>query len=132
MEGIPLWHERDISHSSTERIALPDAAIATDYLLHLTTRLMRGLVVDAERMRQNLESTNGLIYSSTVVSELIETGMSREDVYALVQAAAHVGDRCGVPTDPAGAAAEHGVELDEAVGGVPPEVVSRWTGCLTV
>lgn len=88
MEGIPLWHERDISHSSTERIALPDAAIATDYLLNLTTRLMKGLVVDADRMRVNLDSTHGLIYSSTVVSELIETGLSREEVYALVQAAA--------------------------------------------
>ncbi|CAM3825714.1 adenylosuccinate lyase [Nocardiopsis rhodophaea] len=88
MEGIPLWHERDISHSSTERIALPDAAIATDYLLNLTTKLVSGLVVDTDRMRANLDSTNGLIYSSTVVSELLETGMSREDVYALVQTAA--------------------------------------------
>ncbi|AAZ57047.1 adenylosuccinate lyase [Thermobifida fusca] len=116
MEGIPLWHERDISHSSTERIALPDAAIATDYLLHLTTRLMRGLVVDAERMRQNLESTNGLIYSSTVVSELIETGMSREDVYALVQAAAMRTWETGVAFRQTlrEQAAEHGVELDEA------------------
>ena len=63
-EGIPLWHERDISHSSTERIALPDAAIATDYLLHLTTGLVDGLVVDADRMRANLEPTGGLIYTS--------------------------------------------------------------------
>ncbi|KWW97776.1 adenylosuccinate lyase [Carbonactinospora thermoautotrophica] len=88
MEGIPLWHERDISHSSVERIALPDAAIATDYLLHLTTRVMRGLVVDADRMRQNLEATGGLIYSSAVLLELLKTNMSREDAYALTQAAA--------------------------------------------
>jgi adenylosuccinate lyase len=88
MEGIALWHERDISHSSVERIALPDAAIATDYLLHLTTGLMRDLVVDSRRMRDNLDATHGLIYSSTVVSELIEAGSSREDTYALVQAAA--------------------------------------------
>src|SRR6201999_2815873 len=54
VEGIPLWHERDISHSSVERIALPDAAIGPDYLLHLTLRLVNGLVVDAERMRLNL------------------------------------------------------------------------------
>ncbi|MCW2693288.1 MAG: adenylosuccinate lyase [Mycobacterium sp.] len=88
LEGIPLWHERDISHSSTERIALPDAAIATDYLLHLTTRLVTGLVVDAERMRFNLESTGGLVYTSTVLLELVESGLSREDAYAATQAAA--------------------------------------------
>ncbi|GAA3993650.1 adenylosuccinate lyase [Thermobifida alba] len=116
MEGIPLWHERDISHSSTERIALPDAAIATDYLLHLTTRLVRGLVVDTERMRYNLDSTNGLIYSSTVVSELIETGLSREDVYALVQSAAMRTWETGVAFRQSlrERAAESGVELDEA------------------
>src|SRR5919107_2480334 len=72
MEGIPLWHERDISHSSTERVALPDAAIGTDYLLNLTTRLVTGLVVDADRMRANLESSGGLIYTSTVLLERAE------------------------------------------------------------
>src|SRR5580700_5018509 len=87
-EGIPLWHERDISHSSTERIALPDAAIATDYLLHLTAGLIEGLTVDAARMRANLDATGGLIYSSAVLLELVSAGMSREDGYALVQAAA--------------------------------------------
>src|SRR6516164_3962197 len=89
-EGIPLWHERDISHSSVERVALPDAAIATDYLLHLTTGLVSGLTVDAARMRANLESTGGLIYTSSVLLDLVEAGMSREDAYALVQAAATV------------------------------------------
>jgi adenylosuccinate lyase len=88
MEGIPLWHERDISHSSTERVFLPDAAIATDYLLHLTTRLVTGLVVDTDRMRHNLESSGGLIYTSTVLLELVEGGLSREDAYAFVQRAA--------------------------------------------
>jgi adenylosuccinate lyase len=87
-EGIPLWHERDISHSSVERIALPDAAIATDYVLHLTTGLVEGLAVDAARMRANMEMTNGLLYSSAVLLELVSDGMSREDAYALVQAAA--------------------------------------------
>ncbi|GAB3459957.1 adenylosuccinate lyase [Streptomonospora sediminis] len=115
MEGIPLWHERDISHSSTERIALPDAAIATDYLLHLTTRLVSGLVVDTDRMRANLDSTHGLIYSSTVVSELIETGASREDVYALVQAAAMRTWDSGTPFRETlrEEAAERAVALDE-------------------
>jgi adenylosuccinate lyase len=87
-EGIPLWHERDISHSSVERIALPDAAIATDYLLHLTTGLIENLTVDAARMSANLESTGGLIYSSAALLQLVSAGMSREDAYALVQAAA--------------------------------------------
>jgi adenylosuccinate lyase len=87
-EGIPLWHERDISHSSVERVALPDAAIATDYLLHLTTGLVEGLTVDAARMRANLNATGGLIYSSAALLELVGSGMTREDAYALVQAAA--------------------------------------------
>ena len=87
-EGIPLWHERDISHSSVERIALPDAAIGTDYLLHLTTGLVEGLVVDAARMRANLDLTGGLMYSSAVLLELVSAGMAREEAYALVQAAA--------------------------------------------
>jgi adenylosuccinate lyase len=97
MEGIPLWHERDISHSSVERIALPDAAIGTDYLLQLTSRLVNGLVVDAERMLANLDATGGLIYSSTVLLELVESGLSREDAYALTQAAAMATWSSGVP-----------------------------------
>ncbi len=89
MEGIPLWHERDISHSSTERIALPDASIALDYMLNLTIRLMSGLVVDADRMRANLESTGGLIYTSAVLLELVEMGLARDtEAYPLTQRAA--------------------------------------------
>jgi adenylosuccinate lyase len=87
-EGIPLWHERDISHSSTERVALPDAAIATDYLLQLTAGVVEGLVVNADRMRANMDVTHGLLYSSSVLLELVSSGLSREDAYALVQAAA--------------------------------------------
>jgi adenylosuccinate lyase len=97
MEGIPLWHERDISHSSTERVFLPDAAITTDYLLHLTAGLVENLVVDADRMRANLESTGGLIYTSSVLLELVEGGLSREDAYALVQGAAMQTWNSGVP-----------------------------------
>ena len=97
MEGIPLWHERDISHSSTERIALPDASVTTDYLLHLTNRLVDGLVVNADRMRANLESTGGLIYTSAVLLQLVEDGLSREDAYALVQGAAMRTWETGVP-----------------------------------
>lgn len=116
MEGIPLWHERDISHSSTERIALPDAAIATDYLLHLTTRLVTGLVVDVDRMRVNLESSGGLIYTSTVLLELVESGLSREDAYSFVQQAAMATWETGEPfrSTLTAQAAAAGQALDEA------------------
>src|ERR1700742_959185 len=87
-EGIPLWHERDISHSSVERVALPDASIATDYLLSQTCGLVEGLVVDAARMRANLDLTGGLMYSAATLLALVSAGMGREDAYALVQAAA--------------------------------------------
>jgi adenylosuccinate lyase len=89
LEGIPLWHERDISHSSVERVALPDAASTTDYLLHLSNRLISGLAVDTARMRENLDATSGLIYTSAVLLDLVEQqGLSREDAYAITQAAA--------------------------------------------
>ncbi|HLM07465.1 MAG TPA: adenylosuccinate lyase [Blastococcus sp.] len=116
MEGIPLWHERDISHSSTERVFLPDAAITTDYLLHLTTGLVENLVVDADRMRANLESTGGLIYTSSVLLELVEGGLSREDAYALVQGAAMDTWNSGTPFRETlrARAKAGGVELDEA------------------
>jgi adenylosuccinate lyase len=115
-EGIPLWHERDISHSSAERIALPDAAIATDYLLHLTTGLVEGLTVDAARMRANLDSTRGLIYSSAVLLELVSSGLAREEAYALVQAAAMDTWNSGTPFRDTlrKQAATRGQQLDEA------------------
>jgi adenylosuccinate lyase len=97
MEGIALWHERDMSHSSTERVALPDAAIATDYLLAETTWIMEGLTVDPARMMANLESSHGLIYTSAVLLDLVSAGMSREDAYALVQAAAMTTWQSGTP-----------------------------------
>lgn len=116
MEGIPLWHERDISHSSVERVSLPDAAIGTDYLLHLTTRLVTGLVVNVERMRANLDATGGLIYSSAVLLQLVESGMSREDAYTLTQAAAMETWHSQVPFRETlrKHAADGGLELDEA------------------
>jgi adenylosuccinate lyase len=115
MEGIPLWHERDISHSSTERVFLPDAAITTDYLLDLTTGLVENLVVDADRMLANLESTGGLIYTSSVLLEVVEGGLSREDAYALVQSAAMETWNTGTPfrSTLRSRAKEASVELDE-------------------
>jgi adenylosuccinate lyase len=116
MEGIPLWHERDISHSSTERVFLPDAAVTTDYLLHLTTGLVENLVVDVDRMRANLDLTGGLIYTSAVLLELVESGLSREDAYALVQGAAMETWSSGTPfrSTLRSRAAGSGVTLDEA------------------
>jgi adenylosuccinate lyase len=115
-EGIPLWHERDISHSSVERIALPDAAIATDYVLHLTAGLVEGLTVDAARMRANLDLTGGLVYSSGVLLALVGAGMSREDAYGLVQAAAMNTWDSGMPFRDAlrKQAATRGLSLPEA------------------
>jgi adenylosuccinate lyase len=116
MEGIALWHERDISHSSTERVALPDAAVATDYLLAETTWIMEGLTVHPARMLANLESSHGLIYTSAVLLELVSAGMSREDAYALVQAAAMATWQSGMPfRETLRAQAEsRDVKLDEA------------------
>jgi adenylosuccinate lyase len=116
MEGMALWHERDISHSSVERVALPDAAIATDYLVHLTAGLIAGLTVNPTRMRENLASTHGLIYTSSVLLELVAAGMSREDAYSLVQGAAMATWDSGVPFREAlrGRAAAVGQPLDEA------------------
>jgi adenylosuccinate lyase len=84
-ENVALWHERDISHSSVERIILPDSTILIDYLLNKTTALIDTLVVYPERMRANLESTGGLIFSGQLLLDLAEAGMMREDAYRLVQ-----------------------------------------------
>jgi adenylosuccinate lyase len=85
IENNALWHERDISHSSVERVILPDSCILTDYLLVKTTWLVDGLVVFPERMRENLESLKGVIFSGQVLLELTRKGVTREDAYAMVQ-----------------------------------------------
>ena len=85
LEDVALWHERDISHSSVERIILPDAFHALDYMLARTQALMEGLVVRPERMREVLDSSHGLVYSQRVLLGLVEAGLTREDAYALVQ-----------------------------------------------
>jgi adenylosuccinate lyase len=84
-ENVALWHERDISHSSVERVILPDSTILTDYLLAKTADLIEKLVVYPARMQKNLESTGGLIFSGQLLLDLAEAGMSREDAYRLVQ-----------------------------------------------
>ncbi len=85
LEDVPLWHERDISHSSVERIIFPDSTILADYLLAKTTDLIDRLLVYPERMKKNLESTGGLIFSGQLLLDLAEAGMLREDAYRLVQ-----------------------------------------------
>ena len=85
VEDVALWHERDISHSSAERVILPDATIALHYMLVQFTGLLDRLDVDVDRMRSNLESTRGLVYSQAVLLELIETGLSRDAAYRIVQ-----------------------------------------------
>jgi adenylosuccinate lyase len=84
-EDIALWHERDISHSSVERVILPDSTILTDYLLDKTTQLVDKLMVYPERMRRNLELTRGLIYSGQLLLDLAAAGMLREQAYRIVQ-----------------------------------------------
>ncbi len=85
LENIPLWHERDISHSSVERVILPDATIVLDHMLHSMAVVMRGLVVHPDRMRANLERTRGAIYSGQVLLALMRRGLSRTTAYELVQ-----------------------------------------------
>jgi adenylosuccinate lyase len=85
LENVALWHERDISHSSAERVILPDSTTLTDYLLTKTTNLIDTMFVYPERMRANLESTHGVIFSGQLLLDLVEYGVSREDAYRLVQ-----------------------------------------------
>jgi adenylosuccinate lyase len=91
LENVALWGERDISHSSAERIILPDACLALDYILSIFTRVMRDLRVYPQRMWENIESSRGLIFSQRVLLELVDKGMAREDAYAIVQRNAAVG-----------------------------------------
>jgi len=85
MENVALWHERDISHSSVERIVFPDSTILTDYLLEKTSNLIDRLVVYPNRMKQNLELTQGLVYSGELLLALVAKGVTREDAYRWVQ-----------------------------------------------
>ncbi len=88
LENVALWHERDISHSSVERVALPDATILLDYAQHLALRVVEGVTVNVERMRANLEATHGALYSQRALLALVEAGRARDDAYRLVQEAA--------------------------------------------
>src|SRR5581483_11037881 len=84
-EDVALWHERDISHSSVERVILPDSTILADYLLDKTTKLVETLLVYPERMKRNLEMTRGLVFSGQLLLDLAAAGMLREKAYRIVQ-----------------------------------------------
>ena len=109
LENIALWHERDISHSAAERIVLPDATIAFDYMLALCTRLAEGMTIRAEQMRRNLELTHGALFSQRALTALVESGMSRDDAYRLVQESAQ-------------RAWDEGVEFRELIGAAAPDL----------
>jgi adenylosuccinate lyase len=85
MENVALWHERDISHSSAERIIIPDACTLLHYILHIFNKVMSGLQVDEERMLSNLNMTGGLIFSQRILLALIEKGVGRQEAYQMVQ-----------------------------------------------
>jgi adenylosuccinate lyase len=95
LENVALWHERDISHSSVERVSIPDATILADFMAFRATRLIDGLVVNRERMRANLESSGGLFFSEAVLLQLVRKGLPRQEAYVYVQRcalAAHGGN----------------------------------------
>jgi adenylosuccinate lyase len=85
LENVALWHERDISHSSVERVIIPDSFLATDHMLRRFTSIVKGLAVNVERMQRNLGSSRGLVFSGQLLLELTATGMRREDAYRIVQ-----------------------------------------------
>jgi adenylosuccinate lyase len=109
LEDVALWHERDISHSSVERVALPDATILLDYSQHLATRVVEGMVVHPERMRANLNATHGALYSQRALLALVEAGHSRDDAYRIVQ-------------ENAQRAWNEGVEFRELLAAAAPEL----------
>ena len=104
LENVALWHERDISHSSAERVVLPDSFLAVDYMLDRFAWLVEGLVVRPERMRENLESSHGLFFSQRLLLALVESGLTRDEAYRLVQRSAM-------------RAWDEGVDFRELVGG---------------
>jgi adenylosuccinate lyase len=85
LEDVALWHERDISHSSVERVILPDSTTLLDHLQRRSIGLVEGMVVKAERMRSNLDLTRGALFSQRVLLALVERGMARDDAYRIVQ-----------------------------------------------
>jgi adenylosuccinate lyase len=119
LENVALWHERDISHSSVERVIVPDSFLALDHMLRRMTDIVKGMAVHADRMRRNLDSTRGLVFSGQLLLELTARGLRREDAYRIVQghamaAWAEEGDfRARVSADPEVQAVLKPAEIDE-------------------
>lgn len=109
MENVPLWHERDISHSSVERVIAPDACTVVDFMLARFESVVDGMVVHADRMLENLESTRGLIFSGALLVALVDHGFTREDAYRLVQ-------KHALPAWEGGASLLERVRSDKAIG----------------
>jgi len=129
MENVALWHERDISHSSAERIALPDATGLLDYALARMKRIVEGLVVDTDRMRVNLDATRGLVYSQAVLLALAGNGHSRDDAYRIVQRnAMTTWDEGGTLRERLGADPECDLSADELDGCFSPDRFLRNAG----
>ncbi len=112
LEDVALWHERDISHSSVERIILPDSTILLDYLQHRTIALVEGMTVDTERMLQNLELTHGALFSQRVLLALVDAGFSRDDAYRVTQELAQRAWDDGIPLRTLLEADDRAPELD--------------------
>ncbi|HKE77725.1 MAG TPA: adenylosuccinate lyase [Solirubrobacteraceae bacterium] len=112
VENVALWHERDISHSGAERVILPDSTILIDYLQHLMLRVVRGMVVHADRMRANLDLTHGALFSQRVLLALVEGGMARDEAYRIVQEDAQRAWDSGTPLRDLLAARDLGLDLD--------------------
>ena len=112
VENVALWHERDISHSGAERVILPDSTILIDYMQALATRVVRGLVVHADRMRANLEITHGALFSQRALLALVAGGMERDDAYRIVQEDAQRAWDTATPLRELLAARDLGVDLD--------------------
>jgi adenylosuccinate lyase len=130
LENVALWHERDISHSSAERIVLPDATILLDQVLALTLRIVRGMVVHAERMRANLELTSGALFSQRVLLALVASGRQRDDAYRIVQRLAQQAWDTATPLRTLLEAEDVALDLDEVFDYGPyvrhvPEALAR-------
>jgi len=112
LENVALWHERDISHSSVERVILPDATILIDYGQHLAIRVVEGLQIFEERMRANIDITHGALFSQRALLAIVESGRSRDDAYRIVQANAQRAWDEGIPFRELLADAAPGLDLD--------------------
>ncbi len=126
VENVALWHERDISHSGAERVILPDSLILLDYMQHLAIRVVRGMVVHTDRMRENLDITYGALFSQRVLLALVEGGMERDEAYREVQQLAQRAWDERIPLrELLAARPDLGVDIDAVF---EPHAATRWVG----